>query len=87
MHYTDMTVILPWHKVIETFEALLFSPFIGFMLAFGAMHILHLYVRNTDFFMHPGRFWNKYPKPWIKYALITSSAWVSFAHGSNDGQK
>ncbi len=87
MHYMDSKVTLPWHKVIETFEALLFSPFIGFLLAFGAMHILHLYVKNKDFFQHPGRFWNKYPKTWIKSTLITSSAFVSFAHGSNDGQK
>lgn len=70
MHYMDAKVTLPWHKVIETFEALLFSPFIGFLLAFGAMHVLHLYVKNKDFFQHPGRFWNKYPKTWIKTTLI-----------------
>lgn len=87
MHLSDTSVVLPWHKVIDTFESLLFSPFIGFLLAFGAMHILHLYVTNKDFFRHPGRFWNKYPKTWIKSTLIASSAFVSFAHGSNDGQK
>ena len=87
MHYLDTSVVLPWTKVISTFESLLFSPIFGFMLAFGLMHILHLYVKSRDFFKHPGRFWNKYPKSWIKYTLITSSAFVSFAHGSNDGQK
>lgn len=87
MHYMDTSVKLPTEKVIATFESLLASPVIGFMLAFGAMHVLHLYVKNKDFFMHPGRFWNKYPKTWIKSTLITSSAFVSFAHGSNDGQK
>jgi inorganic phosphate transporter, PiT family len=34
MHSMDTTVVLPWSKVGETFQALLFSPFIGFMLAF-----------------------------------------------------
>lgn len=87
MNYMDPSVVLPMKKVIETFESLLFSPFVGFLLAFGAMHILHLYVKNTDFFGHPGRFWNKYPKTWIKSTLIASSVFVSFAHGSNDGQK
>lgn len=87
MKFSDNSVLLPWHKVIETLESLLVSPFVGFVLAFGAMHILHLYVTNKDFFKHPGRFWNKYPKTWIKSTLITSSAFVSFAHGSNDGQK
>ena len=83
----DPEVLLPMKKVVETFEALLISPVIGFVLAFGAMHVLHLYVSNKDFFKHPGRFWNKYPKSWIRGTLITSSAFVSFAHGSNDGQK
>lgn len=83
----DSSVVLPMKKVIDTFESLLFSPFIGFMLAFGAMHLLHLYVHNSDFFQHPGKFWNKYPKTWIKTTLIGSSILVSFAHGSNDGQK
>ena len=87
MHYMDTSVVLPMAKVVSTFESLLFSPVFGFMLAFGAMHVLHLYVRNKDFFSHPGRFWNKYPKTWIKTTLIGSSVLVSFAHGSNDGQK
>ena len=87
MNYMDSSVVLPMKKVIDTFESLLFSPFIGFMLAFGAMHLLHLYVRSSDFFQHPGKFWNKYPKTWIKTTLIGSSILVSFAHGSNDGQK
>ena len=34
MNFMDKDVVLPLHKVIETFEALLFSPVIGFMLAF-----------------------------------------------------
>jgi phosphate/sulfate permease len=87
MHSLDPAVVLPIKKAIDTLESLLFSPVIGFMLAFGAMHFLHIMVRNKDFFKHPGLWWNKYPKPWIKYSLITSSAFVSFAHGSNDGQK
>ena len=34
MHYMDASVVLPMKKTIETFESLLFSPFVGFMLAF-----------------------------------------------------
>jgi PiT family inorganic phosphate transporter len=88
MYIIDATgVTIPWTKVIDTFKSLLLSPFIGFLLAFGAMHGLHLWVKNKEFFTHPGRIWNKYPKTWIKTTLIGSSAFVSFAHGSNDGQK
>jgi phosphate/sulfate permease len=88
MYYLDPTgVSIPWTKVLDAGKSLLASPVFGFLLAFGAMHVLHLYVKNHDFFQHPGRFWNKFPKTWIKTSLITSSAFVSFAHGSNDGQK
>lgn len=88
MYYLDpATVTIPWTKVIDAGKSLLVSPIVGFMLAFGAMHILHLYIKTNDFFQHPGRFWNKFPKAWIKGTLISSSAFVSFAHGSNDGQK
>lgn len=81
MYYLDSSgVTIPWAKVIDAFKSLLFSPVIGFLLAFGAIHILHLLVKNHDFFKHPGRFWNKYPKTWIKTSLIGSSALVSFAH-------
>jgi phosphate/sulfate permease len=88
MYYLDPTgVSIPWTKVLDAGKSLLASPVFGFLLAFGAMHVLHLYVKNHDFFQHPGRFWNKFPKTWIKASLISSSAFVSFAHGSNDGQK
>lgn len=87
MYTLDQTITLPTAKTIDVFKSLLVSPIVGFVLAFGAMHMLHLYVKNKDFFKHPGRFWNKYPKTWIRGSLITTSAFVSFAHGSNDGQK
>lgn len=53
MWLTDNAVKLPLAKVGEVFESLLISPFIGFMLTFGAMHVLHLYVTNRAFFQHP----------------------------------
>jgi PiT family inorganic phosphate transporter len=87
MYMLDSNVTLPVSKVIEVMKSLLFSPVIGFILAFGAMHLIHLMTKKKEFFEHPGRFWNKYPKTWIKTTLIGSSAFVSFAHGSNDGQK
>jgi phosphate/sulfate permease len=87
MYYLDARVVLPIGKVTEVFESLLISPFIGFLLAFWFMHILHLYIKGHSFFKHPDRHWNKHPKTWIRGSLIGSSALVSFAHGSNDGQK
>jgi phosphate/sulfate permease len=81
------SVTLPIAKTREVFESLLVSPIVGFMLAFWAMHILHLYIKNKMFFSHPGMLWNRFPETWIKTSLIGTSAFVSFAHGSNDGQK
>ena len=87
MYTMDASVSIPTAIVFDVFKSLLVSPVVGFMLAFGAMHVLHLWVKDRAFFRHPGRFWNKYPEKWIKTSLIGSSAFVSFAHGSNDGQK
>lgn len=49
--------------------------------------MLHLFIKNKNFYQHPGRFWNKYPEKWTRGGLIVSSWFVSFFHGSNDGQK
>ena len=87
MYTIDPSTIIPTKKVLEVFESLFTSPIIGFVLAFGAMHLIHILSKNKAFFEHPGHLWNKYPKTWIKTTLIGSSAFVSFAHGSNDGQK
>jgi phosphate/sulfate permease len=76
-----------WAKAYEILKSLLISPIIGFGLAFGGMWIIHHVTKDTSIFWHPGILTNRHPKFGIKYALIATSAFVSYAHGSNDGQK
>lgn len=73
-------------QVIKVGKALLFSPLIGF--AFAAILFLlvkKVFRRQLELFQPPEG--NKPPPPLIRAILIFTCTGVSFAHGSNDGQK
>ncbi|RPE30296.1 inorganic phosphate transporter [Acinetobacter vivianii] len=73
-------------QVIKVGKALLFSPLIGF--AFAAVLFLlvkKVFKRQMELFQPPEG--NKPPPPVIRAILIFTCTGVSFAHGSNDGQK
>lgn len=73
-------------QVIKVGKALLFSPLIGF--AFAAIVFLlvkTIFKRQLDLFQPPEG--NKPPPAIIRAILIFTCTGVSFAHGSNDGQK
>ncbi len=73
-------------QVIKVGKALLFSPLIGF--AFAAIVFLlvkTLFKRQLELFQPPEG--NKPPPAIIRAILIFTCTGVSFAHGSNDGQK
>ncbi|NUJ97560.1 inorganic phosphate transporter [Candidatus Gracilibacteria bacterium] len=78
-------VDLNWHKIIEVIESLLISPLIGFGLAFLIMFISYKIIKSKRFFSKPEK--KEVPNTGLRSLLIASSSWVSFAHGSNDGQK
>ncbi len=82
---TSQTVDLNWHKIIEVIESLLVSPLIWFWLAFMIMLISYRFIKRKSFFSKPEK--KEHPHIWLRSLLIGSSSWVSFAHGSNDGQK
>ena len=85
MHGRDGTAGVDWSKATEIGKALLFSPLIGFGLAallFLAMKVL---VRSKELYQEPTP--GKAPPLWIRGLLIFTCTGVSFAHGSNDGQK
>ena len=74
-----------WAKVADTLKALVFSPLIGFVLAGLLVVIAKAILRNPALFQGPEP---KSPPPtWIRGLLILTCTGVSFAHGSNDGQK
>ncbi|AVF45093.1 inorganic phosphate transporter [Acinetobacter nosocomialis] len=73
-------------QVIKVGKALLFSPLIGF--AFAAILFLlvkTIFKRQLELFQPPEG--NKPPPAIIRAILIFTCTGVSFAHGSNDGQK
>jgi inorganic phosphate transporter, PiT family len=79
------TAGVDWSKAAEIGQALVFSPLIGFTLAallFLAMKVL---IRHPALYQEPK---DGLPPPWwIRGLLIFTCTGVSFAHGSNDGQK
>jgi len=74
-----------WHKAGEVGMALLLSPLVGFGLAAGLLLIGKRLIPSKKLYEPPD---SDAPPPWwIRGILIGTCTGVSFAHGSNDGQK
>jgi PiT family inorganic phosphate transporter len=74
-----------WNQAANIGKSLLFSPLIGFAAAAMLLVTLRMLVRNPALFKAPQ---GKKPPPlWIRSILVLTCTGVSFAHGSNDGQK
>jgi phosphate/sulfate permease len=74
-----------WGQVKKVGLALLFSPVIGFVVAGLLLLILKLFFRNPKLYTPPEG--EDRPPWWIRTVLIGTCGGVSYAHGSNDGQK
>ena len=74
-----------WNKAMDVGLALLVSPLVGFMAAALLLQIMKLVFRNPNLYHPPGEGDN--PPHWIRGVLLATCGGVSFAHGSNDGQK
>ncbi|HTC31579.1 MAG TPA: inorganic phosphate transporter [Candidatus Acidoferrum sp.] len=74
-----------WGKLQDTVEALFFSPVIGFFGAGLLLLLLKFVIRNPKLYQAPEG--EQPPVWWIRGMLILTCTGVSFAHGSNDGQK
>ena len=85
MHGRDGTSGVDWTKATEIGYALLLSPLFGFCMAAILLLVLKFIVRNPALYAAPEG--NKPPPLWIRGILIATCTGVSFAHGSNDGQK
>jgi PiT family inorganic phosphate transporter len=75
-----------WHKVQEIGMSLLVSPVFG-LAAAGLLLLLARKLLLRHKALHEPADPTKTPPGWIRAILVTTCSGVSFAHGSNDGQK
>ncbi len=81
----DGTSGVDWSKATEVGYSLLLSPIVGFTAAALLLLVMKFVVRNPALYREPE---GQSPPPWwIRGLLILTCTGVSFAHGSNDGQK
>jgi inorganic phosphate transporter, PiT family len=74
-----------WAQASKIGESLLFSPLIGFSLAALLLLVAKALIPIPALYKEPQG--NKPPPLWIRGLLVLTCTGVSFAHGSNDGQK
>ena len=74
-----------WDQAYNIGKALVLSPLVGFMAAGALLLILKTFVKVPALYTAPKP--NEAPPLWIRALLIFTCTGVSFAHGSNDGQK
>jgi PiT family inorganic phosphate transporter len=74
-----------WMQAVGVIKSLLFSPVVGFILAGALLLLAKLLIKMPALYKAPE---GATPPPWwIRGLLILTCTGVSFAHGSNDGQK
>jgi PiT family inorganic phosphate transporter len=74
-----------WMKAREVTLSLLISPLVGFCLAGGLLLLSKAFIRDHRLYEEPKG--GEPPPFWIRAILLLTCTGVSFAHGSNDGQK
>jgi len=74
-----------WSQALGVGRSLLFSPLAGFLLSGLVLLIAKVVLPIPKLYQSPVG--NQPPPWWIRGLLILTCTGVSFAHGSNDGQK
>ncbi len=74
-----------WGQATNIGKTLLISPIVGFACAFLLLSVMKLVVKNRKLYEAPDG--TEPPPFWIRCLLVLTCTGVSFAHGSNDGQK
>jgi len=85
MHGRDGTSGVDWAQATKVGYSLLLSPLVGFVFAALLLLVLKALVKRPDLYKEPVG--QKPPPWWIRSLLVLTCTGVSFAHGSNDGQK
>ncbi len=74
-----------WAKAKDIGLSLLVSPIVGFTCAGLLLLLLKVLIKKPELYASPDP--HKAPPLWIRGILCLTCTGVSFAHGSNDGQK
>jgi len=74
-----------WGQATNIGKSLLLSPIVGFACAFLLLSVMKVVVKNRKLYEAPEG--TEPPPFWIRALLVLTCTGVSFAHGSNDGQK
>ena len=85
IHGQDGTSGVDWGQATNVGKALLFSPLVGFFGAALLLLVMKALIRQPELYRSPET--DDPPAWWIRGLLIFTCTAVSFAHGSNDGQK
>jgi inorganic phosphate transporter, PiT family len=79
------TAGVDWSQASAVGYALLFSPLVGFVGSALLLLAMRFLVRKPELYSAPAG--DAPPPLWIRAILVLTCTGVSFAHGSNDGQK
>jgi PiT family inorganic phosphate transporter len=74
-----------WGQAAQVGKSLLLSPLVGFAGAASLLLLAKTFIRNKKLYEAPVG--TEPPPFWIRMLLLLTCTGVSFAHGSNDGQK
>jgi PiT family inorganic phosphate transporter len=74
-----------WSQAMGVFRALLFSPLVGFIGSALMLLAMKALIKDKRLYSAPAN--RSAPPLWIRGLLCLTCGAVSFAHGSNDGQK
>jgi PiT family inorganic phosphate transporter len=74
-----------WGQAMSVGKTLLVSPLVGFFAAAALLLVMKAVIRAPKLYEQPKG--DQPPPLWIRGLLILTCTGVSFAHGSNDGQK
>src|SRR5579884_3918898 len=74
-----------WGQALNIGKSLLLSPLVGFLAASLLLVIMKAIIKNVKLYKAPEG--TEPPPFWIRALLLLTCTGVSFAHGSNDGQK
>ena len=85
MHGRSALSGVNWGQAMNIGKALLLSPVVGFTCAALLLVIMKQLIKKPALYQAPKN--HGAPPLWIRSLMVLSCTGVSFAHGSNDGQK